>query len=586
MLDEITKEIIGYTEDEGASSLFAISLYGEWGSGKTYYCKNVLAPALKDAGCTMLRVSLFGVATYEEIFSRMLSALCRVDKPRIQSLMKSLGRSLLSMVDSYLGVKGIRLDLNAETIISAMSMEKTLIVLDDTERSAFAGEMNDLLGLVNDMVENHRWHIMLVRNEPFDLTNSEAEKVISRQFEYLPTAEDLYDAIMTHSTIADEIDFDFKAAVISGMKSAGKLNARGLARIVPTLNQVCSSSIMHSNKIAPEGRMRALKDVVRFSISVAVGDPPSEPNKKTESKQGIDFALAGIDWEKYQSLSEIVKPIGYGKLASMDTIDGCMGAYIAKEYPDSPADMEVKTIYDSWRQADDMDDADVSNLAAKLAMAITRHDFSLAWLYRAWKMNRSLNELGFNEALKPDDAKACYEEKARENPLAFYAQLHHEYSIWAGMEGMARDTTLEQVINDAKGLINESLNRTSGAYRHELINEDSGKLLAEKLEAMLNDPLPTILSIPPDYIASCFICGNAISQNALHQFFQRTLSVQFRRIEDDEELLVWLNNVLGELKTREIGTRMGRLRLGWLTDDIEGICRDIESAGATHCQTR
>ena len=305
MLDKITKEIIGYTKDEGASSLFAISLYGEWGSGKTYYCKNVLAPALKDAGCTMLRVSLFGVATYEEIFNRILSALCHVDKPRTQRLIKSLGRSLLSMVDGYLGVKGIKLDLNAETIISAMSMEKTLIVLDDTERSAFAREMNDLLGLVNDMVENHQWHIMLVRNEPFDLTNSEAEKVISRQFEYLPTAEDLYDAIMAHSTIANEIDFDFKDAVISGMESAGKLNARGLARIVPTLNQVCSSSVMRSHKIAPEGRMRALKDVVRFSISVAVGNPPSDPEKKADNRQGLDFALASIDWDKYQNLSRL-----------------------------------------------------------------------------------------------------------------------------------------------------------------------------------------------------------------------------------------------------------------------------------------
>ena len=584
MLDETTKEIIGYTEDEGASSLFAISLYGEWGSGKTYYCKNVLAPALKDAGCTMLRVSLFGVATYEEIFNRILSALLHVDKPRTQRLIRSLGKSLLSLVDSYLGIRGIKLDLNAETIISAMSMEKTLIVLDDTERSGFAREMNDLLGLVNDMVENHRWHIMLVRNEPFDLTNSEAEKVISRQFEYLPTAEDLYDAIVTHNTIADEIDFGFKDAVISGMKSAGKLNARGLARIVPTLNQVRSTSIMHSNKIAPEGRMHALKDVVRFSISVAVGNPPSEP-KKTESKQGFDYALESIDWDKYQNLSEIVKPIGYGKLASTDTIEGCIGAYIAKEYPESPADMEVKAIYESWIQANDMDDSDVSNLAAKLTMAITRHEFSPAWLYRAWKTNRSLNELGFNEALKPDDAKACYEEKARENPLAFYTQLHHEYSLWAGMEGTVRDTTLEQIINYAKDLINESLTKTSEAYRHELINEDSGKLLAEKLESMINDPLPTILLISPDYIAKCFIRGNGKSQNALHRFFQRTLSVRFCRIEDNEELLTWLNSILVELKTLDTGTRMGNLRLDWLTNDIEGICQSVESAGVTQSQT-
>lgn len=45
MQDQMTEAIIEYAEEENASTQFAISLYGEWGSGKTHYCENVLDPA-------------------------------------------------------------------------------------------------------------------------------------------------------------------------------------------------------------------------------------------------------------------------------------------------------------------------------------------------------------------------------------------------------------------------------------------------------------------------------------------------------------------------------------------------------------
>lgn len=67
MSDCITDEILNYVKDDTASVQFAICLYGEWGSGKTYYCENVLAPELEKSGYSMLRVSMFGVGTSEEL---------------------------------------------------------------------------------------------------------------------------------------------------------------------------------------------------------------------------------------------------------------------------------------------------------------------------------------------------------------------------------------------------------------------------------------------------------------------------------------------------------------------------------------
>jgi hypothetical protein len=107
---------------------------------------------------------------------------------------------------------------------------------------------------------------------------------------------------------------------------------------------------------------------------------------------------------------------------------------------------------------------------------------------------------------------------------------------------------------------------------HGLTNENTGKLLTERLETTLNDPLSTILSIPPSYVVNCFIRGDDKSQGAFRLFFYRTLSVQFCRIADDETLLTWINNILNELKTHDTGTWMGNLRLDWPTNEIEDVC--------------
>lgn len=578
MQDQMTEAIIEYAEEENASTQFAISLYGEWGSGKTHYCENVLDPALKNKGICMLRVSLFGVSTYEELYNRMLSALCHVDGARTEKIAKTVGKGLLSILDGYLGDKGIKLDVNAETVVSAMPMEKTLIVLDDSERSKFPRGMDDLLGLVNDMVENHRWHIMLVRNKPFDLASNEAEKVVSRQFEYLPMAEDLYEAVVTPGSIAKESDFDIKDAIVSGMKSSGKLNARALARIMPTVRLVASSQTMHSQKIAPEGRSRAFTDVVRFSLAMAAGEPPSKPAEK-EKKYPFDmnFALASMQWDRYKLLADIVDPIGCGKLASRETIEGCLAGYIEKECPGSPADMEIKAIYDSLGQIGTMDDPDVSKMASELTATIRRHEFSPAWLYRAWTTNRTFRGLGFDEALGPADVKACYGAKARENPVLFYAQLHEEYSSWVGAEGTSYDADLEEVIAYSKSLIERSMRGAEGAYDIESIDEYSGAWLAEEMEASLNGPLPAISLISPRYVSESFFCGNGDSQDQLHRFFRSILGMRFGRIQDQEALLNWLRQIKDELEKKDAGSRMACLRQSWLISDIVDVCKSINN---------
>ncbi len=568
---------LDYTEDNDISARFAICLYGEWGSGKTYYCENVLKPALKNAGCKMLRISLFGVESLSGLYDRMLSAICRTDAPRIERAAKSIGKGLFSALNDYLSTRGIRIDIGAETIISAMTLKKTLIVLDDAERSKLAEE--DLFGTVNDMVENHRWHIMLVRNKPIDIANNESEKTVSRQFEYRPSAESLFDATVANNCSSESLDFDLREAFLSGIKASGQLNARALMRIMPTIKRVAGSEIMHSEKIAPEGRKQAFADVVRFSLAIASGDAPSKPERTATSSQQFDmqYVIAHAEWEKYQSLADIASPIGEGRLARDCTISKCLKAYIEKEYPESPADIEAKMLCDQMEQVGCLDDQDVSAIASKITSVISKHAFSSTWLYRLWTANKSLSELGFIEALSVDDAKRYYKEKVDEDPMSAYAAINAQYSRWIGVGDNEQDPDLEDICQYAM----DSIKKKAAAYSIESIVEDSGVRLVAEMEKRLDDPLPTLVSIPPAHVAACFFRGNASSQYALHEFFNITLREKFGRISDMDSLAVWLDSISTTLNGQKAASRMGRQRQEWLIRDLSDILARAKSLRKT-----
>ena len=97
-------------------------------------------------------------------------------------------------------------------------------------------------------------------------------------------------------------------------------------------------------------------------------------------------------------------------------------------------------------------------IAQNLSSVILKHEFSTQWLYKIWTINRLLRELGFDEALSPDDAKHCYRKKINENPMAAYEVLNGQYTTWLGTEGTERDADLDELCQYAT----DSIKRLKG----------------------------------------------------------------------------------------------------------------------------
>lgn len=312
---EITEVIKGYMECDDIG-LQALVLHGEWGSGKTYYCEHYLKAALDEIGIRICRVSLFGVSNYDEIFNRIMASWFHFsDKPTkhseaVTNVLKKCALEIGKSISSkQLAKLGIQVSIKPDLLLSLIDMKKVLVILDDCERSGFAQDDRAFLGFVNNMVENHGWHVMLVRNQPLSFEDDcSAEKAVISQIEFEPDLQELYRVIVKDKlSIPEQIDFNVKDAVIDGLRGSF-VNARALSRSVPTINYALSASVLIDESVDFCGKVKAFSDFVGYAVQASAGLVPKEPNSAKNSMSIFDNSeLEAYDY--YLTLSKALTPL-------------------------------------------------------------------------------------------------------------------------------------------------------------------------------------------------------------------------------------------------------------------------------------
>lgn len=150
----------------------ALLVTGNWGSGKTYYFKNFLFPNLeKDTGTQSIIVSLYGVTDKDSIANKVLFAYLdnRAGNGKIISA-ASLTKGLQNLIDAVPYLKK-HIDLNklfkasGEDLFRFLPKEKLLICFDDLERMSEKIKPEDFMGLVNELVENKGYKVIIIANE-------------------------------------------------------------------------------------------------------------------------------------------------------------------------------------------------------------------------------------------------------------------------------------------------------------------------------------------------------------------------------------------------------------------------------------
>lgn len=571
---EITEAIKSYMQCD-AIGLQALVLYGEWGSGKTYYCENDLKAALKDIDVKTCRVSLFGVSDYDEICKRVLASRLHIyenAKDRVGTAMNVFKKSTIEAGTSALSNKladlGIQVSVNSDLMLSLIDMTKVLVILDDCERSSFAHDDRSFLGFVNNMVENYGWHVMLVRNQPLSFEDDcSVEKAVISQIEYEPDLQVLYRAIVKNQlSIPKQIDFKVKDAVIDGLKDS-LINARALSRSIPCINYVLSSSALIDESIDLHGRVKAFSDFVGYAVQASAGIVPNEP-KDANSSMSIFDESELQEYDYYLTLSKALAPLTEGKDVDPETVKSSFNKFVLEKNPNSAADVEAQEMEYHWGALRSMEDGQVELLANHLKNMLAKGQYSQVQFYKIIRHSLDLIILGFWDDSFRENLLDSLRLAANHDPKCDAAALRQERANINDFYGTDANLIMDKLITEVEQDERErDLNRISLEFSK--VDQSTGKTISAFFEeAIKSEYQNRILNVPAETVAKSTYEGTADSQNSLHSFFHTGMK-RYTDKHSHNEAIEWLKMIDTQLVKVGSKSRMGGLRTKWIRNDIK-----------------
>lgn len=570
---EITEAIKSYMQCD-AIGLQALVLHGEWGSGKTYYCENDLKAALKDIDVKTCRVSLFGVSDYDEICKRVLASRLHIyenAKDRVGTAMNVFKKSAIeagtSALSSKLADLGIQVSVNSDLMLSLIDMMKVLVILDDCERSSFAHDDRSFLGFVNNMVENHGWHVMLVRNQPLSFEDDcSVEKAVISQIEYEPDLQVLYRVMVKDKLrIPEQIGFKVKDAVIDGLKGS-LVNARALLRSIPSINYALNTSVLFDESIDFNGRVKAFSDFVGYAIQASAGIVPKEPKDANSSMSIFDDSELQ-DYDYYLTLSKALAPLTEGKDVDPETVKSSFIKYVLKKNPNSAADVEVQEMEYHWGTLRCLEDSQVELLANQFKDMLAKGQYSQGWFYKIIMFTLDLINLGFWDESFRENLLDSLRHAANHDPNCDAAALRQERDnmndFYCTDANLIMDKLITVVEQDER---DRDLNRISLEFS--IVDQNTGKTISAFFEkAIKSENQNRILNVPAETVAMATYEGTADSQNSLHSFFHTGMK-KYTDEHSLNEAIEWLKMIDAQLVKVGSKSRMGGLRTKWIRNDI------------------
>lgn len=579
--DEITEVIKSYMQCDDID-LQALVLHGEWGSGKTYYCENDLKTALNKMDIKICRVSLFGVSNYEEALNRVIASCLPLSEKAvggicaaISALVKNAIKAGSSMLNNKIEDLGIQFSLKPDLLLPLLDTKNALVIFDDCERSSFAHDDRTFLGFVNNMVENHGWHVMLVRNKPLSFEDENSvEKAIMSQILFEPDLQTLYQGLVKpRLQFPEHIDFDIDDAIIDGIKGSA-INVRALSRSIPTINYVLSTSVLVDKTVKSSGRAQALSNFISYAVRASAGNTPKKPDTSNKAVNMIDNSEF-IEYENYLLISKALAPLTEGGNVSPNAIEHSFKEYVIAENPESAADLEAQDIENQWFALPWLEDDQVKLLANQLELLLAEGRYSQGWFYKIIRIALNLIDLGFwNEAFR-EMLLESLRLAANRDPKCNADKLRQERAMANDFYGMNANQIMDELISSVEKEESErALNRISLELSD--VDGDTGNTLSELFkEAMQSGYSRTILNVPAEYVAASIYEGTAASQMSLHSFFNRDIK-KYSDGQSLPEAIKWLRSIDDRLVKVGFKSRMGQLRTECIRNDFKEAIEELD----------
>ena len=308
----LTQGIFNYLDMQNTGALLVT---GSWGCGKSYYFENTLFEKLRNRGYKPVRVSLFGMADLNDLSKNVICEFAQYfsDKKWVNESLKFTGGLIKNIKDipvikDYIEVKSIWGEGKA---LYKLVPEKAVICLDDLERAVEKFDINDLLGVINDLVENQHMKVIVIANKEYIDKRSEKdvvheifyEKVIEKTLHFAPCISEIFETLISigdekfQSFMSQEFIKNSVDPVLAKSKriKRQKENIRTLKFAISHFMVIFDDYMKNGIDVTEEKNRRMLLNQWRFVYAIAL-----------ESKNGklsIDECM-GLDSYVYTAKTE------------------------------------------------------------------------------------------------------------------------------------------------------------------------------------------------------------------------------------------------------------------------------------------
>ena len=258
----LVDEINGYLLDNNNNGK-VIMLSGKWGSGKTFFWKNVIEKELieNDKKIPNHYVSLYGKTSIQEIKNEVFLKIFEgMDIFKIDE--KSFGlvkdtANLITDITKSVSVFGFNLDLSKIVDKSFEKLEKVkeekkeqdikntlnsgaIICFDDFERKSKEIDLNDLFGFITNLTIEFNCKVVIILNddvfegEEKKIFSNVKEKSVSKFLKYEPSIKELFETIFNSDKRYRVLD-ERKEIILKTIEETEELNARIYIQVLDNL---------------------------------------------------------------------------------------------------------------------------------------------------------------------------------------------------------------------------------------------------------------------------------------------------------------------------------------------------------------
>ncbi len=231
-----------------------LAIKGGWGVGKTYAWQNYLQAAKNQRRIALSDysyVSLFGINSLQElknnIFENMMSRQHIGRRPSVESFRANMNRLLRTTGKKKFALfpveKAAEFSDAPFESLAFLSLEKTLICLDDFERKGAGIQTQEILGLITILKEQKKCKVVLILNDEslggdaHVEYNRLREKVIDSELRFAPSARDCVAIALRNDTLGRILGASVIQLQINNIRIIKKTEALA-ALMIPAMKSV------------------------------------------------------------------------------------------------------------------------------------------------------------------------------------------------------------------------------------------------------------------------------------------------------------------------------------------------------------